>query len=90
MFKQTANLTENPESVLFPVALAATGDKAFTDGGTRIDAVKAKAVARCEDKQWASLINMMALESVVGRPVYSLYPEVNFRFCTLMMNLLKP
>ena len=90
VFKQTAELTEIPESVLFPVALTASGDKALTDGGTRIDGVKAEAVASCEDKQWASLINMMALASVIGTPVYSLYPEVNFRFRPLMINLLKP
>ena len=47
-------------------------------------------MATCEDKQWASLINMMALASVIGRPVYPLYPEVNFKFRPLMMNLLKP
>ena len=73
-------VTEISELVLFPVALTASGDKALTDGGTRIDAVKAEAVAICEDKQWASLINMMALASVIERSVYSLYPEVNFRF----------
>ena len=90
VFKQTAQLTEISESVLFPVALTASGDKALTDGGTTIDAVKAEAVATCEDKEWASLIHMMALASVIGRPVYSLYPEVNFRYRPLMMNLLKP
>ena len=33
---------------------------------------------------------MMAMASVIGRSVYSFYPDVNFRFCPLMMNLLKP
>ena len=51
MFKETAELTEISESVLFPVFLTASGDKALSDGGTRIDAVKAEAVATCEDKQ---------------------------------------
>lgn len=76
--------------MLFLVALTVSGDKALTDSGTRNDAVKAEAVAPCEDKQWASLIHMMAMASVIGRSVYSLYPEVNFRFRPLMMNLLKP
>ena len=90
VFKQTAELTEISESVLFPVALTVSGEKALTDSGTRNDAVKAEAVATCEDKQWASLIHMMGMASVIGRSVYSLYPEVNFRFRPLMMNLLKP
>lgn len=73
MFKQTAELTEIPESVLFPVALTASG-------GTKIDEVKAEAIATCEDKQWVSLIHMMVLASALGRLVYSLYHEVNFRY----------
>ena len=86
----TEDVTEISESMLFPVPLTVSGDKALTDSRTRNDAVKAEAVATCEDKQWASLIHMMAMASVIGRSVYSLYPEVNFRFRPLMMNLLKP
>lgn len=39
---------------------------------------------------WGSLIHMMAIAPVIGRPVYSLYPQVNFRYRPLMVNLLKP
>lgn len=42
-----AELTKIPENVLFPVALTANGDRAITNGGSRIDAVKAEAVATC-------------------------------------------
>ena len=90
VFKQTAELTDISESVLFLVALMASGDKALTDAGTRIDAVKAEAVATCEDKQWASLINMVALASVIGRSVYSLYLEVNFRFVERIISVRSP
>ena len=90
VFKRTAELTKIPKCVLFPVALTANGDKAIANGGSSIDAVKAEAVATCKDKEWGSLIHMMAIASVIRRPVYSLYPEVNFSFRPLMMNLLKP
>lgn len=33
---------------------------------------------------------MMALASVIGRPIYSVYPNVAFRYRVLMQNLLKP
>ena len=89
-FKMTAELTKIPENVLFPLALTTNGDRAIANGGSRIDAVKAEAVATCKDEDWGSLIHMMAMASVIRRPVYSLYPEVNFRFHPLMMNLLKP
>ena len=90
MFKRTAELMKIPESVLFPVALTASGDKAITEGGTKTDAVKAEAVATCKDKEWASLIHMIAIASFIRRPVYSLYPEVNFRYRPLMLNFLEP
>lgn len=32
----------------------------------------------------------MALASVIRRPIYSLYPEVNFRYRPLMQKLLNP
>ena len=76
--------------MLFLVALTANGDKAIAIGGSRIDAVKAEEVATCKDKEWGSLIQMVAIASVIRWPVYSLYPELNFRFRPLMMNLLKP
>lgn len=38
--------------------MTTSGDKALTEGGTRNDAE----VATCEDKQWASLIHMMAMD----------------------------
>jgi len=74
-FKRTAELTKIPENVLFPVALTANGDRAIANSGSRIDVVKAEAVATCKDKEWGSLIHMMAMASVSRQPVYSLYPE---------------
>ena len=80
VFKRTAELTKIPKNVLFPVALTLNGDKAIANSGSRIDAVKVEAVATCKDKEWGSLIHRMAIASLIRQPIYSLYPEVNFRF----------
>ena len=90
IFKKTAKFTEIPESVLFTVALTAVGDKVISDGGSQTEAVKAEAIASCKIGVWGSLLHVMAFASVIRRPIYSLYPDVNFRFRPLMHQLLNP
>ena len=72
-------LSKVQELTLFTVALSADGDQILAGGGSRIDAIKAEAWAGCKNGVWGSLVHMMALASVIRRPIYSLYPEVNFR-----------
>ena len=88
--KKTAKFTEIPESVLFTVALTAVGDKIISDGGSQTEAVKAEAIASCKIGVWGSLLHVMAFASVIRRPIYSLYPDINFRFRPLMQQLLNP
>ena len=90
IFKKTAKFTKIPESVLFTVALTAVGDKIISDGGSQTEAVKAKAIASCKIEEWDSLLHVMAFASVIRQPIYSLYPDINFRFRPLMHQLLNP
>lgn len=78
------------ESTLFTVALSADGDKTIADSGSKIDAIKAEALAGGENGVWGSLLHMMALASMIRRPIFSLYPEVDFRYRPLMYKLLNP
>lgn len=91
IFRSTAiELSEVQESTLFTLALSADGDKILAGGGSKIDAIKAEALAGCKNGVWGSLLHMMALASVIRRPIYSLYPEVNFQCRPLMQKLLNP
>ena len=90
IFKITEENSGIAHSVLFPVALSRDGDRILTAGGSRADAVRGEAIAGCKDGNWSCLLHVMALASVLKRPVYSLYPNVQFRFRTLMQNVLKP
>ena len=90
IFKNSAKLNDTPESVLFTVALTAVGDKIISDGGSQTEAVKAEAIASCKIGVWGSLLHVMAFASVIKRPIYSLYPDINFRFRPLMHQLLNP
>ena len=44
------------------------------DGRDRIAAIKKQALSTCCDKIWAGLMEMMALSSVIGHVIYSIYP----------------
>ena len=90
IFKITEENSGIAHSVLFPVALSRDGDRILAAGGSRADAVRGEAIAGCKDGNWSCLLHVMALASVLKRPVYSLYPNVQFRFHTLMQNVLKP
>ena len=78
------------QSALFPVALSSDGDGVIANGGNKVDAVKAEAIAGREFKKWSCLVHMMALASVIRRPIYSVYPNVAFRYRALMHNVRKP
>ena len=90
IFKVTEQHSEIPESVLFSVALSKDGDRTLTAGDSYAAAVKAEALAGCEDKNWSCLLHLMALASVLRRPINSLYHNVQFRFRSLLHNVLQP
>ena len=90
IFKLTKEGSGIPEDLLFPVALSSDEDGIIANGGNEVDAVKAEAIAGYEFKKWGCLVHMMALASVIRRPIYSVYPNVAFRYRALMQNVRKP
>ena len=90
IFKLTKEGSGIPEDPLFPVALLSDGDGVIANGKNEVDAVKAEAIAGYEFKKWGCLVHMMALPPVIRRPIYSVCPNVAFRYRALMLNVLKP
>ena len=41
-------------------------------------------------KRWSSLLHVMAMSTVIQRPIVSLYPTVDFEFRRLMNNTIRP
>ena len=78
IFKLTKEGSGIPEDLLFTVALLSDEDGIIANGGNEVDAVKAEAIAGYEFKKWGCLAHMMALASVIRRPIYSVYPSVAF------------
>ena len=66
-----------PEISLFIQCLSESGLKVFEDTKNRIKAVKGEAIAGCRDKKWSVMMHLMALSTVIGRPIFSFYPECN-------------
>ena len=90
IFKLTKEGSGISEDLLFLVALSSDGDDVIANGGNEGHAVKAEAIAGGEFKKWGCLVHMMALASVIRRPIYYLYPNVAFRYRALMQNVRKP
>ena len=74
---ETASDCGLSEISLFIQCLSESGLKVFEDTKNRIEAVKGEAIAGCRDKKWSVMMHLMALSTVIGRPIFSLYPECN-------------
>lgn len=66
------------EDTLFTLCLTALG-AATWDGKDRISAIKAEAEGSSKEKVWCGMFHFMALASVLGRPLYSVYPNAGSR-----------
>ena len=66
------------EQTLFTMCLTACR-MASWDGKDRIKAIRAEANSGCKERVWCGMFHVMALTSVLGRPLYSVYPNVGSR-----------
>lgn len=66
-----------PEISLFIQCLSESGLKVFENTKDRIKVVEGEAIAGCCGKKWPIMMHIMALSTVIGRPIFSLYPECN-------------
>lgn len=76
--------------VLFTVALTRQGDKKFSDTGNREETIKEEAFVACEVRAWSSLVHIMAMSSVLCRPIVSMYPNVQFKYRCLVNRVINP
>ena len=66
------------EDTLFTMCLTAHGIAAW-DGKDRISAIKGEAKRCSQQKAWCGTFHIMALASVIGRPLHSVYPNAGSR-----------
>ena len=77
-------------AVLFTVALTTQGDKKFSHTGNREETIQEEAFVVCEVRAWSSLVHIMAMSSVLCRPIVSMYPSVQFKYRCLVNGIINP
>ena len=90
VFQRAVEMRIADERTLLAAALSADGDNALQKNGSLNEAIKEEAFSACETGKWSSLVTMMALASVISRPIYSVYPEVEYRFRSMYNGTLNP
>ncbi|KAL9977359.1 hypothetical protein ACROYT_G014751 [Oculina patagonica] len=75
---------------LFSIALTKAGEEKLSETGNKSDAVKAEALVACTPGKWSSFMHVLGLASVISNPVRSIYPDVNFRFRSLIHRCVSP
>lgn len=75
---------------LFSIALTKAGDEKMSETGNKLDPVKAEALVACTPGKWSSFMHVLGLASVISNPVCSIYPDVNFRFRSLIHRCVSP
>ena len=76
-FLEVQNSIPYSEATVFSTILTEAGEKEMTNSKNRVEAVRAEARSTCIKDNWNGMIQMLALATVLRRPVFSIYPEAN-------------
>ena len=86
----TKTSTDLTFDTLFSIALTKAGEEKFAKTREKSEAVKAEALVACTRGKWSSFMHVLGLASVVSKPLRSIYPDVNFRFRSLIHRSVSP
>ena len=75
---------------LFTVALTEAGADECSKNRSKTDTVKSEALVACTRGEWSSFLHILGIASVLSKQVQSIYPDVNFRFRSLIHRIVKP
>lgn len=75
---------------LFSIALTKAGEEKVAETRKKSEAVKAEALVACTRGKWSSFMHVLGLASVVSKPLRSIYPDINFRFWSLIHRSVSP
>ena len=89
-FGETSCNTDISVETLFSIALKRQAEKKFSESKDECEAVKAQALSTCTVGEWSSFLNILALATVISRPISSVYPDFNFRYRKLLHRTVMP
>lgn len=78
------------EKTLFILMVTSAGEKQGQSTRRAVEAVKAEAMSASKDKVCSSLVHLMALSTVLKRPIFSVYPNTNPALRPLIHGLVHP
>ncbi|KAL9972770.1 hypothetical protein ACROYT_G019138 [Oculina patagonica] len=78
------------EVTIFTLALKEPGIAEWERSCSRVSAVKSDAIGGCQLGQWSALIHIMALATVICRPIFTIYPNCAEGIRPLLHGLVKP
>lgn len=87
---QASGVSPYSEKTLFTLILTSAGENEWQVSSSQVEGVKAEAAATSEDKVWSSLVHVIALATVIKRPIFSVYPNANLALRPLMHGLVHP
>ena len=90
VFSDASGDTGISVNTVFSIALNRQAEKKFSDTQDNCKAVKVQALSSCAVGEWSSFLNILALASVISRPLFSVYPDVNFRYRKLLHRIVMP
>lgn len=88
--KTTKTSTDLSFDKVFSIALTKVGEEKFAETRKKSEVVKAEALVACTRGKWSSFMHVLGLASVVSKPLRSIYPDVNFRFRSLIHRSVSP
>lgn len=78
------------KATLFTICLSTLGMSIWDTSKNPTKAIHAEARVASKTKEWAGTIHLMALASVIGRPIFSVYPNVPLAFRNLLHGMIQP
>lgn len=90
VFKESSVEAGYPEDTIFSMTLQRHAEDVFSVTSDRCEAVKMQALTTACAGEWSSMLNILALASVISRPIFSIYPNVNFPFRKLLHRVVMP
>lgn len=78
------------EVTIFTLLLTSSGIKNWEDSKDRLTAIKGEARIVCNVGQWSGMFHVMALSIVIGRTIFSVYPNATSAVRDILYRMVKP
>lgn len=78
------------EVTIFTLLLTSTGIKDWDDSKDRSTAIKGEARIACKVGEWSGMFHVMALSTVIGRAIFSVYPNATSAVRDVLHGMVMP